>query len=85
MNEVMLTAENYEELQAIILARRFYLHKNDEKKYSIEDIDTLYKRFSKGFAAMRNEKEIHEFIESVKDYRQEIRGLGISDHHVAQY
>ncbi len=55
MNEVMLTAENYEELQAIILARRFYLHKNDEGKYSIEDIDTLYKRFSKGFAAMRHE------------------------------
>ena len=54
----MLTADNYEELEAIMLARRFYLHQEDEVKYTPEEINTVYKRFSTGFTAVRNEPEM---------------------------
>jgi len=43
MKEVTFYADNYEELQAIYLARRLYLHPDEEKKLTKEEINELYK------------------------------------------
>ena len=62
MKEVTFTADNYEELQSIYLARWMYLNPDDEKNLTKEEVNELYKRFSNGFNHMKNEPEMKSLL-----------------------
>ena len=62
MKEVTFYADNYEELQSIYLARRMYLHPDEEKKLSGAEINELYKRFSNGFNHMKHEPSMKNVL-----------------------
>jgi len=45
-----------------------YLHPDDEKKLSKEEINELYKRFSNGFNHMKNEPAMKQVLHQLRFY-----------------
>lgn len=82
MRSVTFSAPNYQELRAIYLARKLYLPTIHEKDFTEEDINDLYKRFFKGYNAMREEPEVQKLMKEVYSYGAELKSLGIRDSQV---
>jgi glycerol-3-phosphate O-acyltransferase / dihydroxyacetone phosphate acyltransferase len=82
MRSVTFSAPSYRELRAIYLARRLYLPTSEEKEFTEEDLNNLYKRFFKGYKEMRKEPEVEELMKQVYIYGAELKSLGIRDSQV---
>lgn len=80
MRDVVFHADNYEELQSIYQARRFYISPEEEKNMSKTEINNLYKKFTEGYDQLQNEPEVRKLIHEIKHYRKEIKSIGIFDY-----
>ena len=72
----------YKELRSIYLARKLYLPSVEEKDFTQEDINELYKRFFRGYKEMRKEPEVENLMKEVYSYGAELKSLGIRDSQV---
>lgn len=82
MRSVTFSAPNYKELRSIYLARKLYLPSVEEKDFTQEDINELYKRFFRGYKEMRKEPEVENLMKEVYSYGAELKSLGIRDSQV---
>ena len=57
-------------MKAIYLARDLYMPKTMQKELSEEESNTLYKRFFKGYNALREKPEMKVAIDDIHDYRK---------------
>ena len=83
MRDVTLSAPSYKELKQVYLARDLYMPKNCESKLTPEEINTIYKRFFKGYAAFRERPEMKELLEEVDVYQRQLKVFNIGDADVS--
>jgi len=91
MREVTLNAPSYRELKQIYMAREIYIpsrkwekeaKKQDGKSYTLEDINEIQKKFTKGLQSFRGKPEMQELLEDIDAYMKELKTFGIQDYQV---
>ena len=80
---VTQSSPDYETLMVIQAARRLY--NPTGKKLPLPLVVELNRRLVKGYTKYRDEPEIVKLKQSVIDYNQRLRHLGIPDHHVESW
>jgi hypothetical protein len=79
MRDVMLIAGSYKELESIYMVRRLYV--SDEEQ-SDEQINEIYKRFSKAYNLVKGNQELSVMLQEVHSYIDSLKEVGIEDKDV---
>lgn len=79
MREIMFTATNYNELQAIYMARKLYLPTKNVK-YTKEQENDMYTKFFKGYNAFKDHQQLKDLVQGITDYRHQLKTLNIHDY-----
>ena len=82
MKDVTLSAPSYRELKLMYMARDLYVPKPGKYKITIEQINEIQSRFSKGLYAYRNNPELKENFEAIDGYMKELKILNVKDSEV---
>lgn len=54
----------------------------DTSKYTVEEINEVYKRFFKGFNQYRDHEEIKQLLEDIGTYMMELKAFNVQDDEV---
>lgn len=86
MREVTLNAPSYKELKQIYMAREIYMPQAErgavDQKFSDEQVNELYKRFFRGFNALRGHEKLKEVLYEIETYMKELKTLNMQDSEV---
>jgi hypothetical protein len=85
MREVTLNAPSYKELKQIYMAREIYMPEKPKSGENVveltdEEQNDLYKRFFKGFHALRGHDRLNMILEEIETYMKELKTFNIQDH-----
>lgn len=87
MREVTLNAPSYKELRQLYMAREIYMPSSrslgeGQRKFTVEEVNEINKKFFKGFQAYRSTPELKTLLEEVDIYMKELKTYNVEDYQV---
>jgi len=83
LNTVVVSAPDYETLEAVYTIRKFYQPTNITLQAS--DYLELNRRFVNGFLQFKDEPRIQECYDKLRNYLDRLKLLGLKDRHIEEY